>query len=152
MFITHSARSWVGDLPSVCHPLVVGPLLVGKRPVEDHTDVSHGVDAHRRAFEHRSGGRQEGKKRVSTQRRQLEDTDKLPGIITTAALCGWYNLLPSHVLSRPLTLKHYDAQTHSQTDSTRVKLSDTLTYKHPRSAENRRSSGSRCCVVGVLCL
>lgn len=61
LFITHSAGSWVGDLSSVCYPLVVGPLLVGKRPVEDHTDVGHGVDAHRRAFEHRSGGEQEKK-------------------------------------------------------------------------------------------
>lgn len=56
---THSARSWVGDLPSVSHPLVVGSLLVGKRPIENHTDVSHGVDTHRRAFKHSSGGRQE---------------------------------------------------------------------------------------------
>lgn len=61
LFITHCARSWIGDLPSVCHPLVVGPFLVGKRPIEDHTDVSHGVDAHCRAFEDGSGGVQEKK-------------------------------------------------------------------------------------------
>lgn len=61
LFTTHSARSWVGDLPSVRHPLVVGPLLVGKRSVEDHTDVGHGVDAHSRAFKHSSGGGQEKK-------------------------------------------------------------------------------------------
>lgn len=61
LFITHSARSWVGNLPSVCHPLVVGPFLVGKRPIEDHTDVSHGVNAHSRAFEDGSGGGQEKK-------------------------------------------------------------------------------------------
>lgn len=61
LFITHSARSWVRDLPSVRHPLVVGPLLVGKRPVEDHPDVSHGVDAHRRAFKHSSVGGQKKK-------------------------------------------------------------------------------------------
>lgn len=57
-FWTHSARSRVGNFPSVRHPLVVGPFFVGKRPIEDHTDVSHGVDAHRRAFEHRSAGEQ----------------------------------------------------------------------------------------------
>lgn len=62
MFITHSARSWIRDLPSVCHPLVVGPFLVGKWPIEDHTDVSHGVDAHCRTFKDRSGGVQEKKK------------------------------------------------------------------------------------------
>lgn len=54
MFITHSARSGVGDLPSVSHPLVVGPFLVGKRAIEDHTNVSHGVDTHCRAFKHGS--------------------------------------------------------------------------------------------------
>ncbi len=73
LFITHSARSWVRDLPSVCHPLVVGPLLVGKRPIEDHTDVGHRVDAHCGAFKHRSGGGR--RERVSAQRQQLEDAD-----------------------------------------------------------------------------
>lgn len=61
LLITHSARSWIGDLPSICHPLVVGPFLMGKRSIEDHTYVSHGVNAHCRAFKDRSGGVQEKK-------------------------------------------------------------------------------------------
>lgn len=61
MCFNYSARSRVGDLPRVCHPLIVGPLLVSKRSVEDHTDVSHGVDAHRRAFKHSSGEKAENK-------------------------------------------------------------------------------------------
>lgn len=61
LFFTYSARSWVGDLSSVCHPLIVGPLLVSKRAVEDHTDVSHGVDAHSRAFKHSSVEKAEDK-------------------------------------------------------------------------------------------
>lgn len=43
-FKTHRARSRVGDLPSVGHPLVIGTLLVGEGSVEDHADVGHGVD------------------------------------------------------------------------------------------------------------
>ncbi len=43
-FKAHSARSGVGDLPSVGHPLVIGTLFVGEGSVEDHADVGHGVD------------------------------------------------------------------------------------------------------------
>lgn len=58
-FETHRAGSGVGDLPRVGHPLVIGTLLVGEGSVEDHADVGHGVDAHRRAFKHRPGGGRE---------------------------------------------------------------------------------------------
>lgn len=61
--LTHSARSRVGDFPSVWHPLIVRAFLVGKWPIKDHTDVSHRVHTHCRAFKHRSGGGQEEKKR-----------------------------------------------------------------------------------------
>ena len=52
MCVTYSAGPRVGDLSGVGDPLVVGALLVGEGSVEDHADVSHGVDADRRAFEH----------------------------------------------------------------------------------------------------
>lgn len=42
-FEAHRAGARVRDLPSVGHPLVIGTLLVGKRSVEHHADVSHGV-------------------------------------------------------------------------------------------------------------
>lgn len=55
MAVTHCPRPGVWDLPSVGHPLVIGPLLVSEGPIEHHADVSHGIDAHCRAFEHRPG-------------------------------------------------------------------------------------------------
>lgn len=72
----YSSRSWVGDLPGVCHPLIVGALLVSKGAVEDHTDVSHGVDAHRRAFKHSSVQKTENKlnPKASTPRNVLIKT------------------------------------------------------------------------------
>lgn len=41
----HRAGSRVGDLPCVGHPLVIGAFLVREGSVENHADVSHGVDA-----------------------------------------------------------------------------------------------------------
>lgn len=50
----YCAWAGVGDLPGVGHPLVSGTFLVGKGSIEDHANVSHGVDANGRAFEDRT--------------------------------------------------------------------------------------------------
>lgn len=51
---TYCSRPWVGDLPSVLSPLVIMTMFVGEGSVEDVADISHRVDADRRALEHRA--------------------------------------------------------------------------------------------------
>lgn len=52
----YCSRARVRDLARVGRPLVVVPVLVGEGSVKDVADVSHGVDTHCRAFEHRAEG------------------------------------------------------------------------------------------------
>lgn len=51
-FGTHGSRTRVGHTSCVWPPLVVVSFLVGKGPIEDSADVSHGVNTDRRATEH----------------------------------------------------------------------------------------------------
>ena len=76
----YRARSRVGDLPVVGHPLVVGSLLVGEGSVEDHADVSHGVDADRRALEHRAGQRRDRTCQQKTFLDYVERGSENPGV------------------------------------------------------------------------
>lgn len=41
----YRSRTWVGDFPRVFCPLVVMTMFMGKRSVEDVTDVGHRVHA-----------------------------------------------------------------------------------------------------------
>lgn len=120
---TYSARPRVGDLPSVCHPLIVGPLLVSKRAVEDHADVSHGVDAHRWAFKHGSVEKAENKL-----------NSRATWWICAPRRLPLGELWPSPVLPAYSAGHFEDTQTHSLIGLGRVEPSDTMTYKHPRSA------------------
>lgn len=42
---TYCSGPWVGNLAHVLGPLIIVPVFVGKRSVEDIADVGHGVDA-----------------------------------------------------------------------------------------------------------
>ena len=51
---TYRSGPRIGDPARVFRPLVVVSVFVGEGSVEDVAYVGHGVDAHRRALEHRA--------------------------------------------------------------------------------------------------
>ena len=89
----------------------------GCRPWSRRTPPSLWTQTWRRVGDKGWAHRDNSSSSSSSSRIQI---NSLPEIITTGVLCGWYNLLPSHVLSQASyrnTLKHYDAQTHTQPES-----------------------------------
>lgn len=76
---TYRAGSRVGDLPSVGHPLVIGTLLVSKGSIEDHSNVSHGVDTHCRAFENRAASKGEKKQKKNVKKKKNCQKDNKNG-------------------------------------------------------------------------
>lgn len=51
---TYCSRPRVGNFPSVLCPLVVVAVFVGKRSIEDITDISHRVHTDCRTLENRA--------------------------------------------------------------------------------------------------
>lgn len=54
----------VGNLAGVLCPLVVMPVFVGKRPIEDIADVGHRVHADGGPLEHRAGAETDRQGRI----------------------------------------------------------------------------------------
>ena len=137
--VTYSARSWVGDLPRVRHPLVVGPLLVGEGPVEDHADVGHGVHAHRRAFKDGAGGENAG--------RQINSLswDNDCGCLSVAATIYF---LPTYSAGLLEELKHSDTHTHTLR-ATGTEWS-CLIHWHTNTHGLQRVAGARAAARWVL--